>query len=53
MNNLYPVFITFHAEPDGLYLDKSDDIPWKGFEHAFNFIQNIRKEGLIEQLNFV
>lgn len=51
--DLLPVFVTFHAEPDGLYLNRSDAVPWEGFEKTFDFIKGMRDEGIIQELNFV
>lgn len=53
MNQPLPLFVTFHAEPNGLYVDINDNSPWSGFEKAFETTEQLREEGLSPNLKFV
>lgn len=48
MNKRLPVFLSFHVEPNGLYIDKEERVNWTGFEKAFESIEKLRTSGLIE-----
>lgn len=48
-----PVFLTLHAEPDGLYLKQSENGGWIGLERALDFVQELRDQNALTDVNFI
>ncbi|MEL6538161.1 MAG: hypothetical protein AAFQ98_22270, partial [Bacteroidota bacterium] len=54
MSQNLTAFVTFHAEPNELYLKPGDTSPWTGFDEGFATVERLRNEVIIkEEMKFV